>query len=287
VFELQDQVAGSVVGAIAPNVTQAEIERAKRKPTSSLDAYDYYLCARAAHWQNTREATEQAVGFYEQAIALDPQFAPAYAGLAGVMNQRRSWGWSTDMEADASRAVTYAKSALRLERQDALVLAQSALVLIFNSDEVELADSLLDEAIRLDPNGMMGWMWGGWAKMFLGDYQTAINYQHRALRLSPLDPRIYSAQVGLAFAFFFLGNYQEGLKCAADVLRHYPRHVPALRAAMACHAMLGNVEAAQKLWRRIAPLSPDRVSETRKRVPYRDQELTKLQEAYRLAGMPE
>jgi adenylate cyclase len=69
VFELQDQVAASVVGAIAPSLTQAEIERAKRKPTNSLDAYDYYLRGLAALWQRTRDATDQAVGFYEQAIA--------------------------------------------------------------------------------------------------------------------------------------------------------------------------------------------------------------------------
>ena len=95
VFELQDQVAASVVGAIAPSVTQAEIERAKRKPTSSLDAYDYHLRALAAHWERTRDATEQAIGLFEQAIALDPQFAPAYAGLAATFQQRTIWRWST------------------------------------------------------------------------------------------------------------------------------------------------------------------------------------------------
>jgi len=57
VFELQDQVAASVVGAIEPSMTQAEMERAKRKPTSSLDAYDYYLRAQAAHWQPTRDGS--------------------------------------------------------------------------------------------------------------------------------------------------------------------------------------------------------------------------------------
>ncbi len=127
VFELQDQVAASVVGAIAPSVTQAEMERAKRKPTSSLDAYDYFLRAQAAHWQFTRDATDQAIGLYEQAIALDPQFAPAHAGLAATFEQRKIWGWSTDPAADASRAIAYAKSALRLGRQDPLVLARSAI----------------------------------------------------------------------------------------------------------------------------------------------------------------
>ena len=111
----------------------------------------------------------------------------------------------------------------------------------------------------------------------------------RALRLSPLDPRIFFAQNGLACAYFFLGNYQEGLKWGADALRHQPDHVGSLRITMACHALSGNREAAQKLWRQLALLSPsDRVSETRKRGGYRrDVDLMKIQEAYRLAGMPE
>jgi adenylate cyclase len=72
------------------------------------------------------------------------------------------------------------------------------------------------------------------------------------------------------------------------VLRHHPTYVKGLRVAMACHAMLGNIEAAQKLWQQVALLSPsDRVSETGKRAPHRGQDLAKLQEAYRLAGMPE
>jgi adenylate cyclase len=289
VFELQDQVAASVVGAIAPSVSQAEIERAKRKPTSSLDAYDYYLRALAAHWQYTRDATDQAVGLYEQAIALDPQFAPAHSALAAVLNLRNIFGWSADPAADASRAIAHAKSALRLGRQDAGVMARSAAVLFNCGDEVELADSLLDEAIRLDPNGLVGWLWGGWAKTSLGDHQAAIDYHQRALRLSPLDNRIFFAQAGLAYAYFFLGNYEEGLKCAADALRHHPDFVPALRAAMACNALGGNIETAQKLWRQVALLSPtDRVSETRKRLWLRrEQDLEKLQQAYRLAGMPE
>jgi adenylate cyclase len=168
-------------------------------------------------------------------------------------------------------------------------MALSAQVLYASGgDEVELADGLLDEAIRLDPNGVWGWVWGGWAKTILGDHHTAIHYHQRAMRLSPLDPRIFFAQGGLAYAHFFVGNYEEGLKCSADALRHHPSYLAALRIAMACNARSGNIEAAQKLWRQVALLSPsDRVSETRKRAAYRDQDLAKLQEAYRLAGMPE
>jgi adenylate cyclase len=274
VFELQDQVAASVAGAIDPSVALAEIERSKRKLTGSLDAYDYYL---------------QAIGLLEQAIALDPQFAPACSALAAVMNTRHSWGWSTDSAADISRALACAKRALQLGRQDPLVLAQSALVLFAYGDQAELADSLLEEAIQLDPNGMSGWMWGGWTKLILGDHQTAISYLQRALRLSPLDPRIFFAQDALAYAHFFLGNYEEGRKCAAAALRHHPGYLPALRIEMACNALGGNLDAAQKLWEQVALLSPsDCISRTRKRLRYRrDQDREKLEEAYRLAGMPE
>jgi TolB-like protein/class 3 adenylate cyclase len=158
VFELQDQVAASVVGAIAPSMNQAEIERAKRKPTNSLDAYDYYLRGQAATFQYTRDATEQAIVLHEQAIALDPKFAAAYARLASTLASRTLWGWSTDPAADLAQATAYAKSALRLDRHDANVLALSAYAFTAAKKEVELADSLADEALRLDPNGMMGWV---------------------------------------------------------------------------------------------------------------------------------
>jgi adenylate cyclase len=154
--------------------------------------------------------------------------------------------------------------------------------------EVELADSLFDEAIRLDPNGVLAWVHGGWAKVLLGDHPTAIKYSQHALRLSPLDPRVVFADRNLAFAHFFLGNYEEGLKFATSNLRRLPNYVVALRIAMACHALLGNTEAAKSLCQQSAVLGPsDRVSETGKRFRGRDQDLAKLQEAYRIAGMPE
>jgi adenylate cyclase len=154
--------------------------------------------------------------------------------------------------------------------------------------EVELADSLFDEAIRLDPNGVLAWVQAGWAKVLLGDHHTAIKYSQHALRLSPLDPRVVFADRNLAFAHFFLGNYEEGLRFATSTLRRLPNYLGPLRIAMACNVYLGNTEAAKSLSRQSAVLGPsDRVSETGKRFWGRDQDIAKLQEAYRIAGMPE
>ena len=81
IFELQDQVAERVVGAIMPKLERAEIERAKRKPTESLDAYDYYLRGMANFHQGTRQAINEALPLFHRAIELDPNFASAY-GMA-------------------------------------------------------------------------------------------------------------------------------------------------------------------------------------------------------------
>ena len=96
IFELQDQIAESVVGAIAPQLERAEIERAKRKPTESLDAYDYYLRGMAKLHSGTREAIEAALPLFYKAIELDPEFASAYGMAAWCHFWRKLNGWMTD-----------------------------------------------------------------------------------------------------------------------------------------------------------------------------------------------
>ena len=131
-------------------------------------------------------------------------------------------------------------------------------------------------------------MWGGAVKMFLGHHQTAIDYVQRAMRLSPLDPRIFFAQNTFAFANFFLGNYETSLKFATEALRFHPNFLSALRLAMACSALRGDVKAAREFWRRITVHHPnDRVSDVRKRFPYQEEDYRKFEDALRVAGMPE
>ena len=93
IFELQDQMTANVVGAIAPQLERAEIERAKRKPTESLYAYDYYLRGRTKLNQGTREAVGEGLPLFYKAIELDPDFASAYAMAAWCHVWRKVNGW--------------------------------------------------------------------------------------------------------------------------------------------------------------------------------------------------
>src|SRR5262249_26931625 len=96
VFELQDHVTSSVIGAIAPTLEQAEMERAKRKPTENLDAYDYYLRGIASLHRWSREGVDEALGLFSKAIEFDPSFASAYAAAAFCYFWRKANGWMTD-----------------------------------------------------------------------------------------------------------------------------------------------------------------------------------------------
>jgi TolB-like protein len=120
IFKLQDQIASSVVGAILPELSRAEIERAIRKPTESLQAYDYYLRGMSSFQRWTKEDNEQAVSLFLKAIELDPNFAAAYALTAFLYSQRKIFGWSTNPAEEARKSANFGRRALELDKYDAL-----------------------------------------------------------------------------------------------------------------------------------------------------------------------
>src|SRR5215204_5304794 len=101
IFELQDRVASDVVGALAPRLEQAEIDRAKRKPTENLGAYDCYLRGMASFYEATEEGASEALKLFYRAIELDPGFALAYGMASGCYQQRRARAWSSDIAGEA------------------------------------------------------------------------------------------------------------------------------------------------------------------------------------------
>ena len=104
VFALQDQVTASVVGAIAPRLERAEIERARRKPTESLDVYDLFLRGQANIYKWTREGNEEALRLFYKAIELDADFSGAFAAAASCIADRKAFGWVIDQEQEVAEA---------------------------------------------------------------------------------------------------------------------------------------------------------------------------------------
>ena len=133
IFELQDQVTSSVVGAISPKLQQAEIERARRKSTENLDAYDYYLRGLAAYdvsgkWEN-RDGNDDALRLFYKAIELDPDFAVAYAMAAMCFMRRKSNSWMLRGGEETAEAGRLASQAARLGQDDATAVSRAGFVL--------------------------------------------------------------------------------------------------------------------------------------------------------------
>src|SRR5262245_25481508 len=289
VFELQDQVTAKVVGAIAPRLERAEIERAKRKPTESLDAYDFYLRGLANFYKWTREANEEALRLYYKAIALDPDFRSAYAAAAVCFTSRIGFGWIADRDKEFAEAKRLARRAVQSDRDDASALSAAGLALA-GAGELDDGAAFLDRALLINPNLAVGWSVGGWVKIWLGEPDRAIERFAHAMRLSPIDPIIFFAQEGMAHAHFFAGRHHEAVSWAKMALRELPDSHTGLRIAAASCALAGHDEEARRLTVRLLEIDPALRSSHLRNVlgPYRHPEHPeKYASALRMAGVPE
>lgn len=289
IFELQDQIAESVVGAIAPQLERAEIERAKRKPTESLDAYDYYLRGMAKLHNGTREALDEALPLFYQAIELDPEFASAYGMAAWCHFWRKLNGWLTDRDREIAEGVRLARLAVELGRDDAVALTRAGHALAHLAGDVDGGIALLDRARLLNPNLAPAWFLGGILRTLRGDSDSAIKDLTHAARLSPLDPEMYRMQVGMALSHFFAGRYDCATEWAEKALRNLPTLLPVAALLPACHALSGDMDKAAQAMQRLRELDPGlRIARLKDWLPIqRPEDLARFIEGLRLAGLPE
>ncbi|MGO8865268.1 MAG: adenylate/guanylate cyclase domain-containing protein [Alphaproteobacteria bacterium] len=289
IFDLQDQVTASVVGAIAPTLEKAEIERAKRKPTESLDAYDYYLRGMANVHLWTKEANSEALRLFYKAIELDPDFASAY-GMAAWCYAWRKWnGWMVDRKQGIAETRRLAQRAAELGKDDAVALCRGGFALGHVVGDLEGGAVLINRALVLNPNLATAWLLSGWIRAFLGEPEVAIEHLTRAMRLSPLDPLTFLAQGGIAWAHFFAARYDEVSSWAEKALREQPNYVQGMRMSAAGHALAGRLEEAQKAMACMRQFDPElRVSNLKDVIGFfGTDDFARYAEALRKAGLPE
>jgi TolB-like protein len=288
VFGLQDQVTASVVGTIGPKLEQAEIERAKRKTTESLDAYDYYLRGLDSLYRWTEEGISDALRLFDQAIAIDPAFACAYGMAAYCYVQRKSYGWFTDRPHEVAEAGRLARRAVELGPGDAIALSKAAHALASVVRDIDSGAAFIDQALLLNPNLAAGWYVSGWVRVFCGEPETALKHHSRAIRLSPFDPLIFKVHAAIAHAHFFAGRYDEASDWAEKAVRAGPNYLTGIRASAASHALAGRLDEAQKRMAHMRARDPVlRLSNLKDLLPLRrPQDFARWSDALHRAGLP-
>jgi len=289
VFELQDRVTASVVGAIEPRLQRAEIERAGRKPTQSLDAYDYFLRGMASFYLFTKGSFLEAKELYLRATELDPNYASAYGMAARCIHFSRVNGWLEDPDREIADGVRLARRALALGKDDPTALLSSGLSLASLAGELETGAAHIERALALNPNSAEAWRASGWVRIYLGEPADAIEHFERAMRLSPLDPLAYFTCAGMGTAHLLAGRYDEAASWARKASQEQPNSAGSWRVAATAYGLSDRIVEAREAMARLRELSPAlRLSNLARVAPpfRRPEDLARWTEGLRKAGLP-
>src|SRR5262249_49367627 len=203
---------------------------------------------------------------------------------------RKANAWMIDNVQETAEACRLAKKAIYLGGDDAIVLSFAAVALGYLGRDVNASADLISRALALNPNLAYAWGASGWINICLGKQDRAISDHATAIRLSPLDPRLFVWQTFSALAYFLAGRYDDAVLRVGRSLQDHPDYLASLRISAASNAMAGHADEAHSVMRRIQELDPTlRLSNVGEvMLPLqRHQDRVRLIEALRKAGLPE
>jgi adenylate cyclase len=286
VFALQDEVTVAVVSAIRPKLLQTEIERATRRRSENLTAYDFYLRALPQFYLSTREGLAETIRLAHRALELDPRFG-LVAALAGTCHmQNVLWGYAVDPQFERSEAARLLRLALSIDDSDPDTLARAGLISAYMVGDSESAVEMADRAVALNPNSNVAWGTRGWVYKIAEQPEEAVRSFERAIRISPVDPALHLAFTGIGLAFIELGRFDEAIVAGKKALRQHPSYSPAYRCLASAFAHLGRDDEAREAAARL--LEADPAFTISAWIARGGQSDSKLQiEGLRKAGLPE
>lgn len=257
VFDLQDGIVASIVGAISPSVHAAEIARARLKRPESLQAYDYVLRAQPGFQSIQDPEHEEAIALFHKALELEPSYALAMALAAWAYAQRFNRYMPGDPVSNRRQAIDLANAAIALAPDDPGILVPAGQALLLaESDEIERCFFLFGKALSLDPNSASGWRRMGQLQIARSEPFEARKAFEHALRLSPLDPKAVWGRAGIADADIMEGRLEEALRLYRQCLSERPREGLFRRRECALLALTGEVDEARRLARQIQADQP-------------------------------
>ena len=288
VFELQDDIVASIAATVGPEITLAEIVRARDKRPETLDAWDHYLQAMASYHRMTKDDVAAAISHLEKAIEVEPEFANAYALLGLCHAHIGLRGWVRPARQAFEESHRFAEEAIRLAPSSPETNQALAFVLSITG-EAERAITAARRAIDLNPNYADAYAVLGHALIFCGDLEGGLVACQRAERSSPRDTRGSWLYDAMGHAYFMLGDYEQAIEVSKKGLHQDPSIYGALVTLAGSYACLGREQEARhyvdELLRHIPRYT---LRALRKNPMFVHPELiNKLVESMRKAGLPE
>jgi TolB-like protein/class 3 adenylate cyclase len=255
IFELQDKVALSVAGVIEPALQTAETVRSANRPTTDLSAYDLYLRALAALFPITKERVREALGLFDQAIAIDRHYGPALSWAAICHMTLVRDGWAEAPDTSRGNASDLTRQALQAGENDPRILVEAAYVLAYFGEDIGAMIGLIERALALNPSFARGWSVSGLLRIWAGQHDLAIVHVETALRLSPRE-RMGSPLSLMGMAYFFKRRFDEAAAKLLLAIQDHPGFPPSYRTLAACYAQMGRFEEARAIVARLRAITP-------------------------------
>jgi TolB-like protein/class 3 adenylate cyclase len=255
IFELQDRVAVSVAGVIEPALQAAEMHRSAARPMTDLSAYDLYLRALAAFYPITKERVFEALGWLEQAIAIDRHYGPALSWAAVCHLRLITEGWAETPETTRRKASDLARQALQAGENDPRIFANAAFVLAGLGEDIGAMMGLVDRAVALNPSFARGWSLSGVLRLWAGQSDLAIEHLEISLRLSPHD-RTGVPLSAIGMAYFFKRRFDEAAAKLLLAIQDHPDFPAQYRSLAACYAHMGRLDEARAIVARLRAMTP-------------------------------
>lgn len=253
IFAVQDEVTQAIVTAIEPQLATTEQQRARRKPTENLDAWECYQ--RGLWYMFGYAHTDQALHYFHRAIELDPEFGSAYAGIAYTYAIQILLGASIDKEEDVKQGVSAADTALSIDQTDPFAHFARGRISIFNGEH-EKSISEFKRAISLNPNYALAHFGLAHGLWHAGRPAEALPHHDEAMRLSPHDPIQWAFLASKAIALIMIERYEEGVALSQEAQRSNDSHLFSYLAEVSGLGILSKETEAADALKRLGKVQP-------------------------------
>ncbi|MCK3777237.1 hypothetical protein MZK49_10875 [Ensifer sesbaniae] len=288
IFEFQDRIAAQVAGAIHPAIRDAEIALARRKPPTSLRAYDLVMRAFPNLWGRRKDTNNQAIELLQQAIAVDPGYGRAHALLAWCYASNASYLWTEQPERELEKARAAVEAVGSISDDPTALTAAGAATSICGDQK--RATTFIEKALALDPNNAWAWARLGWLAIYKDEATQAREHFQRGMALSPRDPFVFNMRLGMAFSLAMEGSLSQAIAIAHEVINTYPDVTWSYRHLAAWSAMSGDLETARWAAQKLLAAEPGFTIDRYRALPWFQnipQWQHQMAEGLRKAGLPE
>lgn len=246
---LQAAITRDIASQLRPQLSGTEQASVAKVGTKDAEAYQFYLKGRYRLEKLTQEDYKAAAEFFDKAVARDPNYAAAYAGLADVYTYQAYYGHSGREAIDKAR--TLARRALELDPQNPEAHISLASVDMFFFRNFSEAEAEIRKGLALDPSSAYAHEVSCWFDAEMGRPQEGITECRKAVELDPLS-LLYNT--GLAQAYYNNRDYTQAIEQANKTLEINPKHVDAVESLGDAYEQMGNYKQAMEQWIKVEQL---------------------------------